>query len=279
MFEAESKRVFLSCYKIHCVMWLSLGFFTLFYLHILPQGNGTHFEHFKLFHGSGIKSNFSFYSYELSILFGPFVNSWFSWVILVVSYIGMVRSWRNDRVMVLFLLLLQVLILVWPHQSMRYLFVQLPFMLYFMMQGLEGIGFSIRIWNHGLSLAKAFMVFLLIGFSVDTVRILPSHFFGSQFVEGPETPDSKRMFEYIRNETDVNSSIVFFKPRVMSLYTQRKSFLINDRPDKIREEGDYLVIHKLMRDYDQLGSIDFLLRDWLKVCYENKTFVIYKVFK
>ncbi|MBI9064489.1 MAG: hypothetical protein JEZ14_21060 [Marinilabiliaceae bacterium] len=275
----SNKLLFIKQNSWQFVLWGTVALLHFVYLLLLPQGSGAHVGHFKLASIASMLENVEFYLFKIPLLFSSFFGDRFAFVILPLVYLGMIKRWTHDRTLVVFVLLLQGLLIIWPHQTMRYLFVQIPFIFYFLMRGLEMISFSLNIKGYKVSMAKLFFVFLIVCLSIDAAMIIPSQLADDKTTEGPETPAAKAMFEFIQDETGNDAVIVFFKPRVMSLYTKRKSCLVNDYPYKIRAEGDYLVIHKEMGNFDQIGSIHYNPPEWLDIKYENDLFIVYQIMK
>jgi hypothetical protein len=85
------------------------------------------------------------------------------------------------------------------------------------------------------------------------------------------------MFHYIIDHTEQNSTIVFFKPRVLRLITHRNTFYTNDCP-KYRL-ADYLVLYK-KTDIASIGLED-LARCDLTVTFQsifsNQQYEIYRI--
>ena len=85
------------------------------------------------------------------------------------------------------------------------------------------------------------------------------------------------MFCFIKDNTEKESVIVFWKPRMMTLMTGRKSFQTS-KLDKIFV-GDYLCLYLRKDSYNQppASDLEFLLNNYeLQMVYENPDFRIYK---
>jgi 4-amino-4-deoxy-L-arabinose transferase-like glycosyltransferase len=91
-------------------------------------------------------------------------------------------------------------------------------------------------------------------------------------------PTSTAMFEFIRERTPPDSVIIFFKPRAMRLRTDRDAFFTTRCEDLPR--GDYVVIEKSMRGYDQILPQDVMHCNpsvVLTPVYERDQFVVYEI--
>ena len=97
---------------------------------------------------------------------------------------------------------------------------------------------------------------------------------------GPYVPTSKDLFSFILNNTEKDSIIVFFKPRVMRLYTNRQSIL-TDEVDKVTR-GDYLCLYLRDNAYHQIRKDDVVSlfeNDKIRLLYQNTDFQLYRIIK
>ena len=102
--------------------------------------------------------------------------------------------------------------------------------------------------------------------------------FSREEINGPFDPVSAEMFAYVREQTAANSTIIFFKPRLMKLMTGRYSFLIEDCA-RINE-GDIIVIHEKQERNGQIdpGEIKTCNPNVeLQVAFKNQRFTIYQI--
>jgi hypothetical protein len=86
------------------------------------------------------------------------------------------------------------------------------------------------------------------------------------------------MFSFIRSNTEKESTIVFFKPRLMRMMTDRKSLMLRNKEELSR--GDYLCLYLPVQARDQVSPDT--MRDLLKqkaasLIYENSEFQVYKL--
>jgi hypothetical protein len=97
-------------------------------------------------------------------------------------------------------------------------------------------------------------------------------------ISGPYTAPSQSMFSFIRSNTEKESTIVFFKPRLMRMMTDRKSIMLRTKDELSR--GDYLCLYLPVQARDQVSPDT--MRDLLKqkaasLIYENSEFQVYKL--
>jgi hypothetical protein len=97
-------------------------------------------------------------------------------------------------------------------------------------------------------------------------------------INGPFDPYSMETYDFIKNETDPESIIVFFKPRAMYLMTDRIS-LASTECDRMLL-GDYLALSKKVGENLQIPPerIDECNLP-LEQVFQNRRFVVYQILK
>ena len=83
------------------------------------------------------------------------------------------------------------------------------------------------------------------------------------------------MYDYVKTNTPSDSVIVFFKPRVLRLFTDRDSIMALECGHLLR--GDYVVLHKNW-EYSQILPTDIPACNLpLKNVYENRKYIVYEL--
>ena len=263
-------------------MWLfkMATVFILFhvaYVMILPGGTASNFKHFKLTTVDTAIDNISFYFNHLDYCFSSFLKQSFVIVMLPFVLLGLYSRFRDDMAIAVYFVLLHLLFIIWPHHEIRYLFIIAPFYFYFLFQGIKKINFSIKLLGKSFSgnhlIFSALLLVLLLDFGFYLIRKSKA----ISVTEGPVTEDARKMFSFVKNNTSKEDVIVFFKPRVMSLFTNRRSCIINDNTGHLQQTGNYVVLHKNMGNYNQIISVIDNTPDWLHKIFENNRFLIYQI--
>ena len=105
-------------------------------------------------------------------------------------------------------------------------------------------------------------------------------------ISGPYTETSQSMFSFIRSNTEKESIIVFLKPRLMRMMTDRKSLMLRKKEDLSR--GNYLclyppspqlkVLAAQFRDQVSPDTIqDLVKHKTALLIFENSEFKVYKL--
>jgi hypothetical protein len=156
-----------------------------------------------------------------------------------------------------------------------------PFFLYFLFIGLSRTLLEIKISDKikplKINIAALFgsgLVLLSLSyFSHDIYKKII--FNRTNVVEGHYSPDSIELYSYINKYTMEDDTIIYFKPRALHLYTERRSFAVSrfiSTPDNILDlPAEYIVFNK--KPYH---LADLLIEDFLENpnCeFENDTFM------
>ena len=99
-------------------------------------------------------------------------------------------------------------------------------------------------------------IYCLLTFSVYFVAIQETS--DERLEKGIQHPQAKEMFNYVLNNTDINDTIVFRKPRIMALVTQRTSTAYPNPQDE--------TPHLIDRYFDAIEGdffVDMKLKNWM----------------
>ncbi len=201
---------------------------------------------------------------------------------LVVA--GVRRRFGTDYHIVVFGVLNCLLFVFWQEgQGLRYLFPLLPFYMSFMLAGIEGDTAADkeprRWWSTIIRIMP--VVVLIFLFGKFSAGITLGNLMREPMVPiGPYASTSKEVFSFISKNTDPHSIIVFFKPRVMRLFTNRQSLII-DRPSELKR-GDYLCLYLRSDAYHQIKIDDIgrlLENNQMRLVYRNVDFNVYRIVK
>lgn len=154
-----------------------------------------------------------------------------------LASIGFVRSMRN-RVTELevFCLAYLALILIWPSfQGFRFILPVLPFFVLYMLVGVRSVVAS--------KIGGRFVALRWLG---PLGILLVTSTYGAHYLRSTDeprddpirSPDASQFFRFLREETPPNSVMVFVKPRILALFSGRRS-LANHQPRDPEELESY----------------------------------------
>lgn len=163
--------------------------------------------------------------------------------------------------------------MVWPAMALRFIYPLLPLLLFWILRGIRS--FRIRRVFLPVSFYCRMLILALtaIGLALCCYRAVRLRLMGNPLKCASYTPQSMRLYEYIRKNTPPDAVILFFKPRVMTLQTGRRSLYIF-RPEHL-EKGDYYCYTDDVQD----GSADLLKDRRLKECYRDEQFRFFRIQK
>ena len=207
-------------------------------------------------------------------------------LLAVLGYVDCLR--RRITVCEIFVVLYLGLILAWPsYQGERFLYPLFPPYVFYMLRGLEHPWIARRV-----RLRRVTSVCLLAAVSVSYAARYTSIDF-SDLAEGAGKQESTELFAYIKDNTDPKDVVVFIKPRVMALFTSRRSSVYHETTDDAQLR-DYFrrigVTHVVVvtnddafRDMEFPSVLQFLRdfvdrnRERFDRVYANDDFSVYRV--
>ena len=246
----------------------------------LPEGGKSHVAHLEALTIGLVIDQIKYYLVLTSVFWSGIPGAEILYgATIPLAIVGMYRRWPSDYNIFLYGLLTILTLIFWPYkQGLRFLFPLLPFYFSFVLTGLEKCEFyySRNLLVRMICIFPVIIVIILF-LSISTIRSYENAIHHRINNIGPYSIASKEVFTFINQNIDKSSIILFRKPRVMRLFTGKRSLLI-DQVDKLTK-GDYLCI-SLTPTYHQIGNKDLeSLREKgkIKLIFINKEFEVYKI--
>ena len=173
-----------------------------------------------------------------------------------------------------------LVIIIYPYRAsgLRFFFPILPFLLHYMLVGL-GLLVQLERWKQAIA---AGVILIALGFAAEASYRDFATYEDSPFW-GPQMPHSQEAFSFIQEETKPNDGIVFFKPRVLALYTGRKGFSLSihesaaETARQMDQVGaNYILMHKDLPN----GSLDRFLAEKperVEKLFQNSHFRLFRI--
>ena len=246
---------------------------------ILP-GESTYADYFALITLKGIFLNVIYYAKLLGHFFSTLIPKSGEIIYLItipLAILGLLEKIKKDYLYFTFSLFTVFLYILAPgRDGLRYLFPIIPFYLYFLFSGINKISFifsnkDIKI-DIGLMIGIPLILIFLLTMSVD---IYKQYNMKDSIMPGPFQKDSVELFNYISSNTNKESIIIFDKPRVMTLYTDRKSARITNFHKIIECGAEYIVC----RPNSQVDLEMQKNRQTVYKVFVNNTFNVYQLNK
>ena len=217
--------------------------------------------------------------------FGNFFGVAAGWRILyygldIFFLVGMWRHWEKDLLFILFFAAWLAVHIPYPYwQGPRYIFPLLPIFVYFTFQGMKY--WIAKLPGESVSSGRwalyGFWSLIAVVFLVNSTTTVISNLQNNREINGPFDPLSREVYDYIE-QTSADSVVVFFKPRVMKLMTDRDSIMSMECNRVLK--GDYLVLSRKVGPNQQIPpeeieACNLPLNEVLK----NNRFVVYEIQK
>jgi hypothetical protein len=262
---------------------LTFGILLIIQMLLFPGGQESYFSHFSMFSLPGLWSNVLYYFWLPAELFNknPGGGTWIYLLLLVFLVVSLIRRREREAAMHVYSLATLGLFILWPErQGLRFIYPILPFLLLCAYDGMQisveylkvnwhKIGSRIiPVWWSSLALVSLVVAF---GFA-------SSNLAAKRDINGPFDPISNQMFVFVRDKTPKDSVIIFYKPRVLRLLTDRDAFMTARCADL--SKGNYVVISKKISGEQQIPPEQVTTcNPAVKVdeVFTNKRFVVYKI--
>jgi hypothetical protein len=271
---------------IGLLVYVSFAIIAITWGAYFPQGGASHLEHFRGASLERIRTHIHDYL-ELPATFFQGVphHVLVFGTTIPLALIGALRRARSDYHITVYMVLTFGLYVVWPADaSFRFLFPILPFYVSWVIASLDEPKASITPtapagWGMAIRWVPVVVVLLYFG-RASATHVVANLSRDRASLSGPFVQPSQEMFSFIRTHTPSDSTIVFFKPRILRLLTGRNSIRMTDVDEFGR--GDYLCYYRTGVWDSQLSrpAIDRLAtRGRLQLVYANDDFECYRLVK
>jgi len=264
------------------VVWFTFGTLALISALVFPGSSQSYIADFVNFSVGTFLNNLSGYFQLFGSFFGTDPASTLVYYFAFVCFVfGLWLRRRDDAVFMIYFFLTLASLVIWPFfQGIRLILPLLPLFVYFALQGLSFAVGRLAWKRHdvGRVIFYGFWLLVILFFFATSTVYAYTNLHNDRQIPGPFDEYSLRTYEFIRNETPADSVIIFFKPRVMHLMTDRDTFESTKCQPMLL--GDYIVFVKGPSKYRQIpaGMIGMCHLD-LQWVFENEGFVAYRIQK
>jgi len=268
--ENFSLRIKIAVYIFPIIFFLLSNWY---FLEIISNNQETHFDFLNRINFKTILINLTYYSIIIKDFFGP---SYYGASLYIASIpfviLGLKNKWRSSIFIIIYTFLTLALYVIWPFkQGLRFLFPILPFYIYFFVIGLR----ELDLLNNKLNIKKKINIFLILSFFlISSFQIYNNYNNNFKLKNGPYSKNSIEMFDVIKTNVGELEVVIFRKPRVMTLFTTKKSIIYTNIKD-FKKLNWYVVDKDNFMNIDLKRDILFKKNPAIKY-YENNQFIIYK---
>lgn len=281
------KQNFMSNIRLNMFYFIPYIIFLIFVVisgSILPVGSNSYLDSFSGITIMSVVRNISYYILLPSEFFGILGFSQVLYGITIpFAALGIIKNIKKDYLFLVYIIFTITLYIFWPvTNGLRFIFSILPFYIYFLFVGLSKISIIEVIpakynplnWN----LVHIFCIFIIFG-SIASIGISYTNSSDKHVIEGPYTEKSIEMFNYISTNTLNDDVIIFWKPRVMTLYTNRRSIIVSEFDQIIDSNATYLVYNEdFIKYYNPLiDSVIQTHKEYFELVYQNNGYKIYNI--
>ena len=210
---------------------------------LFPASGLSDAQHYRTLTFARLVDNLSAYALIPSIFFWPIpFYELFYGALFPFLLCGLAWHAREELPSVVYSGFTLLLFVFWPEQQgLRYIFPVLPFFVYFCYRGMKANAFALtdRYRTIGDVLTRGIWIAVIVSFAVASLRIVRQR---SSPPTGAFASASLEMFDAVKTRTAPGNVVIFDKPRLMRLMTDRDAILV-DRCDQLAK-GRYVVVRK-----------------------------------
>ncbi|NOX87342.1 MAG: hypothetical protein GXO86_15525 [Chlorobi bacterium] len=281
----EDRKIITKRLLIPVIYSLLLVLFVNKILFHLPWGIGLYSENFSLFaFKQHVLKNTALY---IELFQSFFHRNLYDWKFLVLitqpvlftfALIGFLNSKKDLLFFVVSTYLLMLIVYPYHFSGFRFLLPVIPVLLYYSLNGFNSIRWRFSVQKK--LLIPLLAVFLLGQYIPEIIRLATNPVTTKQ---GPQEQTSQEVFEYIRNNLSEDETILFTKPRVLALYTGRKSVCneLNDDLEKmdllLRDKRVGYILTNENLSNPALEKYLISKKDHILLIWSNKKFKLYQV--
>lgn len=233
---------------IHLIPYITFLMLMVFANSLFPQATGSYGDMINYFSLPRFLGNVVYYAFLLARFFALPTKILGILLYIFVApffFIGLAKRIKTDYFYAVFIAMTLIFFILYPgRQGLRYIFPVIPFFLYFSFIGMNSLHRVLperMKGNRILALiGGAILILFLHGMGVD----IYANYAGNNTVDGPYAKESTELFDYIKAHTPKDSAIIFFKPRVLTLYTGRLAARTMSFDRAIRCGTDYFVFKR-----------------------------------
>lgn len=251
---------------------------------LLPEGIFSHLSFLRNLSLKQLLVNIIYYIKIPSEFFGVQLRDVIYGTTLPFAIFGILKNFKKDYHYIFYTFVTVLAYVFWPQScGLRYFFPILPFYVYFFLDGFLHIEFKtdilLKVFTQKVRITSILILVVLLFIQSSYAALIRTiDRKAGKIVNGHSTIDSKELFDFISQNTEETDVIIFFKPRIMNLISDRKSIIITD--PFLSSRGEYLVTNKL----DDLSNqvTDEYPRNQpekFEIVFENNHFKVYKINK
>ena len=177
--------------------------------------------------------------FPLKISFHLYIGVFF----ILFTAIGMYIYRKKYVHFIAYSLVTLAVYIIWPsQQGLRFLFPVLPFLLFFFFECLVEIFKKLHLLKYLTPICLIYLVILSSGNINKTLELSKPH--PENYALNAASNEMMGFYNYIKQNTDKQDLIVFFRPRVLRLFTDRNAIFITSYAGVLASKADYVIENK-----------------------------------
>lgn len=264
------------------VVCATFGMMWIVYSLLFPGGSESYFDQLEGFTVKTALGSTSAYFQLFSSFFGTsMVWRYLYYVLFIFFLTGAWVRRKEDTVLIVFFLLWMLLLVIWPiWQGPRFIFPLFPVFIYFTFQGIKLVVSKLPANYHqpGQWIFHGVWLSIIGIFLFNSIIDAYTNLQNNRSINGPFDEYSMEVYNFIKEETPVDSVLIFFKPRALRLMTDRDT-LMSTECERM-PLGNYIVLSRKVGENqqiapEQISTCNLPLDEVLR----NRRFIVYEILK
>ena len=298
--ELKNKRLTIKAFAVMCVPYVTFLVLAAILSVALPKGGSTYLDYFSVT-AEQLKSNITYYANMLLSMFTQNIQNCSLWPqviqdhkmiipaclgvimipLLIAAVIGAFkRAKAADHLPYYFVVMFLMLFVYDYQQGTRFIFSLFPIVLilaYYGMTGEKKSGEKASVRENLGKIARVdFAVVIILCMLFGAIRIARGDTASTKVIESVNSQYALEVYDYINENLDTDDVVIFYRPRILRLYTDVYSYTNNTELPETIGDADYILNYAGDNRY-----IEYIIKnkDSLEQKFSNGYFKLYKIDK
>lgn len=304
--QIKGRKMTVKAFGVMCVPYVSFLVPTAILSVALPKGGSTYLDYFSVTAGQ-LKSNITYYANMLLSMFTQNIQNCSFWpqaikdhkmvipallVVIMIPFIsaaliGAFKRIKEADHLPFYLIVMLLMLFVYDYQQgTRFIFSLFPIVLILAYYGMNSAKIMIAEKKSGKKasgmenlqkIARVdFAAVLILCMIFGTIRIARGDTASTKAIESVNSQYALEVYDYINENLDTDDVVIFYRPRILRLYTDVYSYTNDTELPETIGDADYILNYAGDSRY-----VDYIVKNKnsLEQVFSNGYFKLYKIDK
>lgn len=299
--QIKDKKLTVKAFAVMCLPYATFLVLAAILSVALPKGGSTYLDYFSVTAGQ-LKSNITYYANMLLSMFTQNIQNCSFWpqaikdhkmiipailVVIMIPFIAAVLIGAFKRIkeadhLPFYLIVMLLMLFVYDYQQgTRFIFSLFPIVLLLAYYGMTGskeqTGEKASVKENLGKIARAdFAIVLILCMLFGSIRIARGDTASTKTIESVNSQYALEVYDYINENLDTDDVVIFYRPRILRLYTDVYSYTNDTELPETIGDADYILNYAGDNRY-----VEYIIKnkDSLEQVFSNGYFKLYKIDK